>query len=287
MSALRGAIVVLEVDRGGAVGGGEGADVLHGRGAEGVDRLRVVAHHGEPTPVGPQAAQDLRLQHIGVLVLVYQNVVETGADLAREALVAKHGVPVKEQIVVVERLVRQLALDVGAVKARELRLPFRAPREAGRQRVGERALRIHAVRVDREAGVLARKAALGLGEAELKAHEVHEVGRVAAVEHAEVRREPELRAIAADQAVGDRMKGARPRQANRCRELTDDAARAPRHLDRGAAREREQQEALRIRALQDEMCHAMRERVGLSRARAREDQQRARSMARRRALRGV
>ena len=54
------------------------------RGAERVDRLRVVADHGEPLPVGLQRVQDLGLQHVGVLVLVDQHVIEVRADLARE-----------------------------------------------------------------------------------------------------------------------------------------------------------------------------------------------------------
>src|SRR5204863_9609025 len=124
------------------------------------------------------------------------------------------------------------------------------------------------------------KAPLGLREAELEAHQVHEVGGVAAVEHAEVGREPELRAVAAEQAVGHRMEGARPGQAYRCRELTDDAARTPRHLERRAARESKQQYALRARAAEDQVRDAMRERVGLPRAGAGEDQQRALAVTR-------
>jgi hypothetical protein len=51
-------------------------DVAHLRGAEGIDRLGVVADDGEPAAVRLQAEQDRRLQPVGVLVLVDQHMVE-------------------------------------------------------------------------------------------------------------------------------------------------------------------------------------------------------------------
>jgi hypothetical protein len=54
----------------------------------------------------------------------------------------------------------------------------------------------------------------------------------------------------------------------------DDALRAARHLLRRAAREGEQQDALGRRAGDEQMRDAMRERVGLARARAGEDEER-------------
>ena len=93
--------------------------------------------------------------------------------------------------------------------------------------------------------------------------------------------------MAADQAIGDRVEGARPGKPNLSGDFADDALRAPRHLERRAAREGEQQDALRVRALENQMRHAVRERVGLAGAGTRENQQRPGAMARRRALRGV
>ena len=53
-------------------------------------------------------------------------------------------------------------------------------------------------------------------------------------------------------------------------------SRAPLHLGGGAAREGEQQDAVRVGAAHHQMRDAVRERVGLARAGARDDQQRAR-----------
>ena len=119
------------------------------------------------------------------------------------------------------------------------------------------------------------------------ARDVHEVGGVGAVEHAELRLEPDARAMAAQEAVGDRVEGARPGKAHLRRHLAHDAPRAARHLQRGAAREGEQQDAARARALEHQVRDAVRERVGLARARAGEDQQRPRAEARRLALAGI
>ena len=83
------------------------------------------------------------------------------------------------------------------------------------------------------------------------------------------------------------MEGARPGKPNLSGDFAHDALRAPRHLDRRAAREGEQQDALRVRALENEMRHAVRERVGLAGAGAGENQERPGAMARRRALRAV
>ena len=68
----RRTVVLLERDdrRGRIVLLREREDVADARGAEAVDRLRVVADDGDAAPVGLQEAQDLRLQRVGVLVFV-------------------------------------------------------------------------------------------------------------------------------------------------------------------------------------------------------------------------
>ena len=67
--------------------------------------------------------------------------------------------------------------------------------------------------------------------------------------------------------------------------LAGDALDAPRHLRRGAAREGHQQDAARIGAVDDQMRDAVRQRVGLARAGAGDDQQRPGDTARRHARR--
>ena len=116
-------------------------------------------------------------------------------------------------------------------------------------------------------------------------HDVHEVGRIAAVEHAEARVEPERERVLADQAVADRVERARPRQAQvvghprmrlglRGQRIGHHALRAPRHLERRATREGQQQHAFRRHAGEQQVRDAMRQRAGLAGAGARDDEQR-------------
>ena len=93
-------------------------DVLDRRGAKRIDRLRIVADDGDAVAVRPQALQDFGLQHVRVLVLVDQDVVELAADVGGERDRRHHRVPVEQQVVVVERLIGQLLLDVRAVQLR-------------------------------------------------------------------------------------------------------------------------------------------------------------------------
>ena len=82
--------------------------------------------------------------------------------------------------------------------------------------------------------------------------------------------------IEAQKAVGDGMEGAGP--CDRAGEIGMAAGADPLdpagHLLGGAAREGEQQDAPRVGAAQDQMGDAMRERVGLARAGAGDDQER-------------
>jgi hypothetical protein len=91
------------------------------------------------------------------------------------------------------------------------------------------------------------------------------------------------------QAIADRVERAGPRQPLCDRlalaaehvpqRLAHDLHRAPAHLERGAARERQQKDALRVDAMQREVRDAMRERGRLAGARTRDDEQRTRAHA--------
>src|SRR5713101_5628913 len=104
-------------------------DVLDVRGAEGVDRLGVVADYAQAVTGGFEREQDLRLQAVGVLVLVDQDVIEKRAHVLSERPVPHERVPVKEQIVEVEHLLRELRLDIATEQGLEVRLPLCAPGE--------------------------------------------------------------------------------------------------------------------------------------------------------------
>ena len=70
------------------------------------------------------------------------------------------------------------------------------------------------MRVDGEAGVLAREALLDFREAELVAQHVHQIGGVAAVEHAEADVEPDGRGVPANQPIRDRVERAGPGESD-------------------------------------------------------------------------
>ena len=147
---LRRTIVFLERDdaRGRREALRELQDVLDRGGTERIDRLCVVADHGESGAVGLQPQQDLGLHDVGVLVFVDQHVVETRADFGGQRRIGRHHVPVEQQVVVVEHLLFELGLDVGAAERGELLFPVQAPRVRRLQRVPQRSLRVDAMRVE-------------------------------------------------------------------------------------------------------------------------------------------
>ncbi len=63
---------------------GKVEDVAHGRGPEGIDRLGIVTHHGQPATIRLQRHQDARLQPVGVLIFVDQHMIPGGADMSRQ-----------------------------------------------------------------------------------------------------------------------------------------------------------------------------------------------------------
>ena len=107
---LGGAVVAVERHNPGLRGEGAGKikDVAHRRGAEGIDRLRVVADHRQPVSIRLQRQKDRGLQPIGILVLVDQHVIETAAQVLGDGRLAHHGGPVEQQVVVIEHLLALL-----------------------------------------------------------------------------------------------------------------------------------------------------------------------------------
>ena len=100
---------------------------------------------------------------------------------------------------------------------------------------------------------------------------------VAAVVDGEAGVEPDALGVAAQQPRADAVE--RPRPADRGRTLrrpaqhaAEDARRPPLHLHRGPARERQQQDPLRIGTPAHQVRDAMREGVGLARTGTGDDQ---------------
>ncbi len=121
---------------------------------------------------------------------------------------------------------------------------------------------------------------------------VHQIGGVFAVVDGELRIEPEPRRIFAQQPGADRMERAGVSGQGLRRRLHRELALqqpfdAPVQLRRRAAREGRQHDALRVGAFEDEMGDAMRQRVGLARAGAGDDEERRCAMLGRKTLRLV
>jgi hypothetical protein len=287
---LGGAVVALERDhRRAREVLGEGQDVL-GRGrAKAVDGLQVVAHDGDVGALAAQAADEVDLQPVDVLVLVDEQVVDPALSCAPDHGVLRQGAPVEQQVVEVDDPEAALARAVVDEEPREVVGVALAPRERLGQQLAQRALGVDRARVDVQQGRLAREAPAGLPDAGLLAHDVQQVGRVAGIEHAEAGRQAEHRRVAAHEAVGDRVEGA-AHHLPRVPALggaTEVGACAPEHLARGAPREGHEQHALGRRALVDEPRDARGQGRRLAGPGAREHKQRAAGMGRRGELLGV
>ena len=263
-------------------------DVFDRRGAERIDRLRVVAHHGHALARGLEPQQDLGLQHVGVLVLVDQDVVEVRADLAPPA----PRPPSSRASRAAGRRSRAPGSRSFARRSSRNSASARASHSAHhgneRERLGERPLRVDAVRVDREAGVLARKALLGLRKpSSWRATSIRSAASPRS-STLKLSARPTLLAVLADQPVGDRMEGARPGQPHiACFTSADDALRAARHLQRRAAGEGEEQDPLRPRPSSTRCATRCASVLVLPVPAPGDDEQRPGSGARRFALPGV
>ncbi len=109
-------------------------------------------------------------------------------------------------------------------------------------------------------------------------HQVHQVGAVFAVVDGEGRVEADVLGVVAQQLGADAVKGSRPservgRGAAAAQHVAGDALDASRHLHGRTPREGHEQDASRIGAVEDQMRHAVGERVGLARAGAGDDEQ--------------
>ena len=286
-------VVLLQRDDrgGGGILRGKIEDVAHAGGAEGVDGLGVVADDRDAAAVGLQPEQDLRLQLVGVLVLVDQHVVEALADLGRKPRFGHHHPPVEQEVVVVEDVARPLGVDVGGEKLAKLRFPFHVPGERLLQAVTEWFLGIDHTRIDGQASGLARETLLGLRQTKLVAEPIEQVGRVLAVEHGERRIETNGRSVQAQEPVGDGMEGAGPGQAAGCAvprpRLAEEQLRPADHLRRRPACEGQEQHPPGIRPSDDQLSDPMGEGSGLSRAGSRDDEERPVAVFHGRALGGV
>jgi hypothetical protein len=104
---------------------GEVEDVARGGGAKAVDRLGVVADHREPASIGFEPQQDLRLERVGILILVDQDEIEAGGDVRGERRERHHVRPIEQQIVVIEHVLDLLGLHIASKELTQLLLNVR------------------------------------------------------------------------------------------------------------------------------------------------------------------
>ncbi len=119
-------------------------DVAHLGAAEGVDALRVVAHHGEAGAIGLQATQDGGLQAVGVLVLVDEHLVEARAQVGGQRGLGQQALPGQQQVVIVQRGLGVLVVGIGAEQLRERIVRVQAPGVLRGQHLAQRRLGVQA-----------------------------------------------------------------------------------------------------------------------------------------------
>ncbi len=140
--------------------------------------MGVVAHHGEPLAIRLERQEDRRLDGIGILIFIHQHVVEQAAHFACEFGRLHQFGPVEKKIVIVENMLALLGLDIGLEQAAEILLEGDAPGEMLREHAVEGMAGVHRPGIDAKAGGLQQKSLLLLGEPQLMADEVQEIGGI-------------------------------------------------------------------------------------------------------------
>jgi hypothetical protein len=144
----------------------------------------------------------------------------------------------------------------------------------------------------RQVGAIGKPGFAGCQTQALPRHR-HQILRIGAVQHGEAFRQADACSFFAQQARAHAVEGAAPRQRRRRRaggkaqRFVQQPPRPPRHFSRCAAREGQQQQALRVCPLRHQPGHARRQRQRLAGAGTGHDEQRAAGMFGRGALFGV
>ena len=247
-------------------------DVAEVRTAERVDALRVVADDGDPAMRRAHAAEDARLEQVGVLVLVDEHVVVQAGDARREGRRRlEHRRPEQQEVVVVDEVPLLLPQCVVGEERDDLLLVLEEVRHLAVQQLVERELGVDVPRVEVVQRLLLRKPLRRLREAERTTGELHEVLRVALVHDREVGRQSRGPTELAQKPVADGME--RP-SVDACAAGPHQPLGAREHLARGAPGEREEEDALGRHSPFDEVSDAMDERASLARSGAGDDEQR-------------
>ena len=253
---------------------GKSEHVAHGGGPEGIDGLTVVADDREGSAVASQEPNDVALDEIGVLVFVDKHVVVGVGEDGPEDLVAGGRPPVEEEVVEVQQAPTALVRGVLVEDRADERLVLLNPGEDTRQHLGQGLTGVDDPRVDVEQRVLARQPPAGhfrLARGHRQPGQLHQVGRVTGVEHAETAGQSEAGAVLAQQPVGDGVKSARVDPAAHLG--TDQVSEAPDQLVGGPPAESDEQDPIWRYAGFDDPGQAGHEGPGLAGARSGHDEQ--------------
>ncbi len=135
--------------------------------AEAIDRLRVIAHNCEPTPVRSKRAHDLDLQGVDVLVLVDENMIEHLDHVRPKSIVGECRSPQEQQVVEIDLALRPLTGDIRFEQAGNSFGVTLAPGKVRRQHLTEAMAGVDAPRVDLDEGGRPRHAHISGVEAML------------------------------------------------------------------------------------------------------------------------
>ncbi|MEZ5342968.1 MAG: hypothetical protein R2706_16445 [Acidimicrobiales bacterium] len=174
--------------------------VRDGGRAESVDGLSVVAN-GAQVGVWPTHALDnARLDWIGVLVFVDQDVVEQATECVAGGANGE-ATPKQQQVVEVEDLLFAFASGVGRENYFEIVEVFGAPRVVGVEHLTQLGLAVDHSRVDGGNGFFAGESFAPFAKSFFVSHDAEKIGCVALVEDREVFFEPCCLAIVAKNPV--------------------------------------------------------------------------------------
>ena len=191
-----------------------------------------------------EAAHDLGLQPVRVLVLVDHDVAVRPRELRGDVgVVADEIAEEHEEVVVVDEVAITLVTPVPLLEAYEVLQVLVEVRVAILEQCGHRGAPVHRHAEDLDDRVLAREAAFFAVESRPAAQQVHHVLGVAAVEDGEARLHAEPPRGAAEDDVGEGVeRAARHLLATRA----DQRRSPPQHLFRRLAGEREEQDLPRL-----------------------------------------
>ena len=219
---------------------------------------------------GAHPAEDSRLQHVRVLVLVDQDVIVHPTDpLAEIGRRLEHQSPEEQEIVVVDQISFLLSPDVVAVDLPEILEVVDELRILVANDVVDRRSGVDVARVDvLERLLLGESLDLG-GVAELGAGELHEIRGIALIHDGEIFREARGGSVAAQQTMRG---GVESPTVYALAVAPDEAFGAREHLLRCAARKRQQEYSVGGDAALDQMRDPIDERPGFSGSGAGDDE---------------